>query len=193
LKRTTVLKFARAGGTAKVCLMMMMFVLKALKLAAAAVALLLAAQFVRPARTNPPEVPGAALEHQVAVPPEVASVLARSCADCHTNRTSWPWYSHVAPASWFVIDHVNHGRRHLNFSDWSRYDRRESADLLRQVCRTARAGTMPLPSYTLLHPRARLTPHDVQTLCEWSDAQPSRGAASEISRGRSERSEREPR
>lgn len=148
----------------------MRVMLKALKLAAVVLALvLMAAQFVRPSRTNPPEAPGHALEHHVAVPAEVGEVLARACADCHSHRTVWPWYSHVAPASWLVADHVNHGRRHLNFSDWARYDARESADLLRQVCRTTRAGSMPLDSYVLLHPRARLTPSDVQTLCAWAD------------------------
>lgn len=142
---------------------------KTLKVAAVCLALAFAAvQFVRPARTNPAEVPGRALEHRVEVPPEVAEVLGRACADCHSNRTTWPWYSQVAPASWFVADHVEQGRRHLNFSDWP-YDARESADVLRQVCRTARAGTMPLDSYVLLHPRARLTPRDVEALCDWTD------------------------
>jgi len=148
----------------------MRVLLRALKITAFVFALLLlAAQFVRPARTNPPEAPGRALEHHVAVPREVSEILTRSCADCHSNRTAWPWYSHVAPASWFVIDHVNHGRRHLNLSDWSRYDPRESADMLRHICHEARVGTMPLDSYTLLHPRARLSPQDVRTLCDWTE------------------------
>jgi len=157
--------------------------LKALKLAAVCLALLCAAaQFVRPARVNPPVAPGRALEHHVAVPPEVAEVLGRSCADCHSHQTAWPWYSQVAPASWFVIDHVNHGRRHLNFSDWARYEPGEAADLLRQICRMTRAGSMPLDSYTLLHRRARLTPGDVQTLCLWADAEQRRLSERAVSR-----------
>jgi hypothetical protein len=153
----------------------MRIVLKTLKAAAVVFALLLGgAQFVRPSRTNPSEVPGRSLEQHVAVPAAVAEVLARSCADCHSNRTDWPWYSRVAPASWFVADHVNDGRRHLNFSDWARYDARESADMLRHICHEARVGSMPLDSYTLLHPRARLTPRDVQTLCDWTNTQQGR-------------------
>jgi Haem-binding domain len=145
--------------------------MKALRIAAVVLALsLLAAQFVRPSRVNPPEAAGGSLEHHVAVPAEVAAVLSRSCADCHSNRTEWPWYSQVAPASWFVADHVNHGRRHLNFSEWARYEPGESADMLRHICHEARTGSMPLDSYTLLHPRARLTPRDVQTLCDWTAA-----------------------
>lgn len=149
--------------------------LKALKLAAVCLALLLTAvQFVRPARTNPPVLPGRSLEQHVAVPPEVAEVLGRACADCHSNRTAWPWYSHVAPASWFVAEHVEDGRRHLNFDEWARYEPRESADMLRHICHEARVGTMPLDSYTLLHPGARLTPRDVQALCDWTDGAQSR-------------------
>src|SRR5580658_1204129 len=81
-------------------------------------ALLAVAQFIRPARTNPVSAPGRTLEDVVSVPPEVESVLARSCADCHSDRTRWPWYSGVAPVSWFVINHVQEGRRHMNMSEW---------------------------------------------------------------------------
>lgn len=142
-----------------------------LKVTAAALALLFAlAQFAGPSRVNPSVAAVRSIEHHVEVPPEVAAILERSCADCHSNRTDWPWYSRVAPASWFVIDHVNHGRTHMNLSDWARYGTGESADLLRQICRTARDGSMPLDSYTLLHRRARLTPGDVQALCDWAAA-----------------------
>ena len=81
-------------------------------------ALLLTIQFIRPAKTNPPIVRERTLEAAVAVPPEVEAILARSCNDCHSNGTEWPWYSNVAPVSFFVINHVNEGRRHLNFSEW---------------------------------------------------------------------------
>ena len=144
---------------------------KVLKAAAVLLLLLLAGvQFVRPGRVNPPAVVGQSLEEQARLPPEVAGVLERSCMDCHSNRTDWPWYSNVAPASWFVIDHVNHGRRHLNFSEWGRYDRRRAGGLLEGVCETAQTGFMPLDSYTLVHRGARLSPDDVKTLCAWAGA-----------------------
>src|SRR5918911_371261 len=126
------------------------------------------AQFVRPERVNPPAAAGQSLEEQERVPDEVAGVLKRSCMDCHSNRTDWPWYSNVAPASWFVIDHVNHGRRHLNFSRWGEYDRRDRVELLNGICATAKGGSMPLGSYTLVHRGARLAPRDWQTLCQWA-------------------------
>lgn len=137
-------------------------------------------QFVRPERVNPPTAAGQSLEEQARVTPEVAGVLKRSCMDCHSNRTDWPWYSNVAPASWFVIDHVNHGRRHLNFSKWGEYDQRRTEDLLKEICRTAKSGFMPLNSYTLVHRSAQLSPADVKTLCDWAVAEQQRLASLEV-------------
>ena len=148
---------------------------KVLKIAAASLLLLFAgAQFVRPERVNPPAVAGQSLEEHARVPPEVAGVLARSCMDCHSNRTDWPWYSNVAPVSWFVIDHVDHGRRHLNFSTWGEYDRWEAVELLNGICATTKGGSMPLGSYTLVHRGARLAPRDWQTLCKWAGEEQER-------------------
>ena len=149
-------------------------------LKATAVLLLLVfagAQFVRPERVNPAPIAGRSLEEHTRVPPEVAAVLKRSCMDCHSNRTDWPWYSNVAPASWFVIDHVNHGRRHLNFSRWGEYSRRDRIEHLNGICATTKGGSMPLDSYTLIHRSARLAPHDWLTLCSWAGEEQDRLAS----------------
>ena len=152
---------------------------KVLKASLAFLAALFAgAQFVRPARVNPPAAAGQSIEESARVPPEVAEVLNRSCMDCHSNRTNWPWYSNVAPASWVVADHVNHGRRHLNFSEWASYDRREAEDKLKMVCKFSKAGWMPLDSYTLIHRNSRLRPGDAAKLCEWAQAETGRLALS---------------
>ena len=135
------------------------------------------AQLVRPERVNPPASDGQSLEEHARVPTEVAGVLRRSCMDCHSNRTDWPWYSNVAPASWLVVDHVNHGRRHLNFSEWGEYERREAGHLLEGICDTARGGVMPLDSYTLVHRGARLAPADVKALCDWANEERRRLAS----------------
>ena len=125
-------------------------------------------QFVRPARVNPPVVAGQSIEELAPLPQDVSKVLNRSCMDCHSNRTVWPWYSNVSPVSWFLKGHVDDGRRHLNFSRWARYDLRERAVLLNEICRTAKGGAMPLSSYTLIHRDAVLKTSDVSTLCRWS-------------------------
>jgi heme-binding protein len=136
--------------------------------------LFVVAQFSRPARTNPAVDQSRDLQAHTQVTPQVAAILDRSCGDCHSNKTRWPWYSNVAPVSWFVIDHVDHGRSHLNFSDWGRLNQREAQEMLGQICREVKSGNMPLSSYTPLHPGSKLSGDDVRLLCDWADAERAR-------------------
>lgn len=138
--------------------------------AVAVVIILAGIQVVRPARTNPVTVPDRALPARMPVSDEAAAVLDRACRDCHSNDTRWPWYSNIAPVSWFVIDHVNHGRSHFNYSDWAKYDQLESRRLLENACAFARKQTMPLNSYLVMHRGARLTDLDVVALCDWTES-----------------------
>lgn len=137
-----------------------------------------AIQAIRPAKTNQPVDPSQTIYSQVQVPSDVRAVLDRSCRDCHSNQTRWPWYSNVAPVSWFVIDHVNHGRSHMNFSEWSKYDRERSAELLRGICGEVKMGEMPLPSYLWVHHDARMRDGDIGTLCMWGESGPARLSSS---------------
>ena len=143
--------------------------LRILKWAAIVViCLLVVAQFHRPAKTNPPVDQSKTIEAYTQMTPQVAAIVVRSCGDCHSNSTRWPWYSHVAPVSWLVIDDVNQGRDHLNLSDWSQYDKSEAANKLRDMCREVRAGDMPLNAYTFIHRGTKLSAEDVKVLCDWT-------------------------
>jgi hypothetical protein len=137
--------------------------------AAAVIAGAISIQFVRPARTNPVTGPERALAAQVQVSPEARAILDRACRDCHSNETRWPWYSNVAPVSWFVVDHVNHGRRHFNYSDWAQYPAEEADRILMNTCAFARKESMPLPSYRVMHRGARLSDADITALCDWTE------------------------
>ena len=130
-----------------------------------------AIQLARPARTNPPTDPARTLMTVTHAPDDVNAVLERGCRDCHSHDTRWPWYSSVAPVSWFVINDVNSGRRHFNYSDWARYDRDKIPQLLKDICEQTRTGEMPLSSYLWVHPDSRLSDRDVSLLCDWSDAE----------------------
>jgi hypothetical protein len=131
-------------------------------------------QFVRPARTNPAVDPSQTIHARLQVPPQVATILDRSCQDCHSNTTRWPWYSNVAPVSWFVIDHVNHGRTHLNLSEWGTLDKGQSVKKLEEMCEEVQDGVMPLESYTRIHWSAKLAREDTKTLCDWTAAEVAR-------------------
>jgi Haem-binding domain len=126
------------------------------------------AQAIRPARTNPSVDGRRTVESFMPIAPAATDVIERACRDCHSNRTEWPWYSNVAPVSWFVINHVDHARSHLNFSEWASYSLDERRKLLDGSCNQARDGSMPLPSYTWIHWTARLSDADVDALCAWA-------------------------
>ena len=134
-------------------------------------------QFVRPARTNPAIDQSQTIEAHTQMTPEVASILARSCNDCHSHKTVWPWYTNVAPVSWWLSNHVNEGRKDLNMSEWGRLPRDRQERKLRQICDEVTDGMMPLSSYLPMHPHARLSEQDKKTLCDWTDAERERLAA----------------
>jgi hypothetical protein len=145
---------------------------KTLKIAAIAVFLLLIGlQFIRPDLTNQPVVDTERLETTTAVPENVAAVLKRACADCHTHSTSYPWYSQISPISWWLKDHVEHGRSHLNFSVWNTYSVTKRAKKLEEICEQLESKEMPLPSYLWAHRDAVLTSEDSKLLCDWATEQ----------------------
>jgi lysozyme family protein len=134
-------------------------------------------QFFRMAKTNPAIDPTQTIESRLQVSPQVAAILDRSCNDCHSNKTRWPWYSNVAPVSWFVIGHVNDARSVMNFSRWGNYDKDKQSRRLRDICEQVSDGDMPLSSYTPLHPGSKLSANDVKTLCDWANAERARISA----------------
>jgi hypothetical protein len=136
--------------------------------AAALVLFLIGAQFIRPAKTNPASSPDLEMSASIPTPPAVAAVLERSCNDCHSNRTVWPWYSQVAPASWLVVHDVNEGRSELNFSEWGSYDPQKQRRKLDMICREVSDGDMPEFQYTLVHRNAKLSTAEKQSLCDWA-------------------------
>ena len=128
----------------------------------ALLALLLLAQLVPYGRdhTNPPVAAEPRWNE-----PATRALAQRACFDCHSNETAWPWYSHVAPTSWFVQNHVDEGRRVLNFSEWGT-PQKEADEAGKEV----REGEMPPRSYLLMHPEARLTEAERAQLARGLDA-----------------------
>jgi len=126
-------------------------------------------QFTTPRHINPSVDAAQTLAATTAVPPEISAVFARSCNDCHSNQTNWRWYTYVAPVSWFTVGHVNEGRQELNLSEWGRYGTRMKETRLNAICGQARAGTMPIASYTFVHRETKLSPDEVTKICKWTE------------------------
>jgi hypothetical protein len=128
-----------------------------------------AMQFVRPSLANPPVDETKTIEAVAQVPADVHTILERSCADCHSNKSVWPWYSRVAPVSWLLADDVKKGRKHLNLSEWGTYKPKRQAHKLEEICEQVKQGEMPLKTYLALHSRAKLSDADRARLCEWTN------------------------
>lgn len=99
--------------------------------------------------------------------PEVAALLARGCADCHSSLTRWPWYSRFAPGSWLVERDVAEARKYLNFSQWPEYGIEGQRLLLAAAGDQVQRAAMPPLRYTALHPSARLSPAERDLLVAW--------------------------
>lgn len=122
---------------------------------------LVAIQLVPIDRTNPP------VESEVPAPPEVRAILRRSCYDCHSNETVWPWYSRVAPISWLVASDVHEGRGEMNFSTWDRRGKDDQAKLLHECWEQIEQGDMPPAIYLQAHPLARFSDSDRLKMRNW--------------------------
>jgi len=100
----------------------------------------------------------------------VLEQLRKSCFDCHSNQVNFPWYSKMAPSSWFLADHINEGRSHLNFSEWEDYSNREKVRILEEIKDEVVSGGMPLKSYLLIHRDAKPDSAEVTAIMKWADA-----------------------
>ncbi len=121
----------------------------------AVLVLLVAVQFIPVRRTNPS---GGA---EIVAAADVKAVLERSCYDCHSNDTKWPWYSYLAPVSWLIAHDVNEGREQLNFSVWREYAAKDRAHLSEEAVEEVSRGGMPIKAYLFLHRGATIGPGEV--------------------------------
>jgi hypothetical protein len=125
-------------------------------------------QFIRPNRTNPISDKSRDVSYYINIPGNVKQILERSCYDCHSNLTKWPWYTNISPASWLVAYDVNEGREHMNFSEWGTYNITDQIDYLDNINKQVKKGDMPLSKYLLLHSDAKLTDAERELVCKWA-------------------------
>jgi hypothetical protein len=103
------------------------------------------------------------------VPANVRQILARACYDCHSDHTKYPWYAAVQPVAWWLNDHVTEGKSELNFSAFAGYETKRAVRKLRSVADEVHERHMPLKSYLLAHPEAKLTDAEVALVTTWAE------------------------
>ncbi len=124
-------------------------------------------QFIRPEKNNSKNDTNA-ISTVMEIPVEVNRIIQTSCADCHSNFTLYPWYNEIAPASWFLAQHVKKGKEHLNFSEWTAYNKDQKKHLIKDLKEVLNEREMPLKSYLLIHKDAKLSENQYQILYDWA-------------------------
>lgn len=133
-------------------------------------AVLVVIQFVRPEK-NLTDDRTYDVSTKYAVPDNVKTILDVACNDCHSNKTAYPWYSNIQPIAWFLDHHVTDGKRHLNFSTFTKRPVAVQNHKFEETIEMVKEGEMPLPSYTWLglHSGANLTDEQRQILIKWAE------------------------
>ena len=128
---------------------------------------LIGIQFIRIDQSNPPVDQSKDLIALHNPPENIEKMLRNACYDCHSHETKYPWYANVAPASWLLADHRNHGRHHLNFSIWGEYSEKKYKHKLEECVEMVEEGEMPMTSYVMFHEEAKLTEEQKEALLSW--------------------------
>lgn len=141
-------------------------VLKALLLIV--VVFLVVIQFFRPEKNQAAGIAANDITQHYGVTQDVQAILKKSCYDCHSNNTLYPWYNNIQPFAWYLADHVKEGKRELNFSEFAAYKPKKAAHKLDEVIAEVGEHEMPLSSYTLVHRNAALTDQEVKLISDWA-------------------------
>jgi hypothetical protein len=130
-------------------------------------------QFIRPSKNVSAEKTATDVTTKFSIPTSVEPILQKACYDCHTNTTEYPWYAGIQPIAWWLNDHIQEGKRELNFSTFTSRPLAIQYHKFEEVVETVKEGEMPLPSYTWLgmHPDAKLTDGEKETIVKWAEDQ----------------------
>lgn len=123
-------------------------------------------QFIRPEKYQGGYESVALFEAETKPSQAVAGILKANCYDCHSNHTQYPWYSEIAPISYFLKDHIDEGKEHFNVSAWDSYSIKKKDHKMEELVEEVEEGEMPLDSYTWIH--GNLTEEDRELLIQWA-------------------------
>lgn len=108
------------------------------------------------------------------ISPQVLSVFERSCQNCHSDNTEWPWYSYVGPASLMIESDVARARSLMNLSRWSGYSVEDQKAILTSLAAAVRSREMPPSKYTIIHPQSNLSDAERQLIYNWARSERQR-------------------
>ncbi|MFD2932384.1 heme-binding domain-containing protein [Spirosoma flavum] len=125
-------------------------------------------QFVRPEKNQITGISANDIATKYAIPADVHNVLKRSCFDCHSNNTVYPWYDNIQPVSWWLNSHIKEGKDELNFSEFATYSPKKADHKLEKIGEAVTDGWMPLGSYLWIHRDAKLSSEEAKLVSNWA-------------------------
>lgn len=125
-------------------------------------------QFKQPAHNKSRQVLATDISKIVAVSDSVQAILKNTCYDCHSNNTSYPWYSNIQPVGWLMANHIKRGKEALNFSEFGSYSPRRQLSKLTGITNGIKDDIMPLSSYKLMHKNAQLNTNEKTLVINWA-------------------------
>jgi hypothetical protein len=134
-----------------------------------AVIILVGIQFIPTKRNISALLLEADVSKSFTVPDSVQEIFKRSCYDCHSNNTVYPWYNKIQPVSFLLENHIENGKKELNFSIIGSYSNRKLKSKLKSIKNQVRDNEMPLSSYTLIHKNAQLSQNDKKLIIDWAN------------------------
>lgn len=140
------------------------------KVLISAMVLIAGMQLIRPAKNLSAGASPNDMNTKYPIPADVQTILKRSCYDCHSNNTNYPWYYEVEPMGWGMAWHTNDGKKHFNFDEFASYTPKRARHKLEELVKEVQEGEMPLSSYLWIHQDAKLTPEEVRKITNWADS-----------------------
>lgn len=129
---------------------------------------IMAIQFLQPARNKTSQVSGTDISKILLIPDSVQLLLKNACYDCHSNNTRYPWYSYIQPIGWLLATHIKQGKEELNFSEFGHYSPRRQLSKLEGIANSIKDDIMPLPSYRIMHKNAQLNSNEKGQIIKWA-------------------------
>jgi hypothetical protein len=129
--------------------------------------LFLIIKFIQPAHNKSGQVLAADFRNIYKPPANVVGVLQSTCYDCHSNNTSYPWYSKIQPVAWLMANQIKNGKKKLSFGDFGSISARKQISKLKEIATQIKADEMPLASYKWIHKKANLTKEQKVLIMDW--------------------------
>ena len=127
-------------------------------------------QFFRPSKNIQVGVAANHISTRFAIPDDVKPILEKACNDCHSNTSIYPWYYNIQPIGMWMNNHVQEGKREINFSEFTDKSLRFQYHKMEECIKQVKEDEMPINSYTWTHKEAILSKAEKNKFLDWAQS-----------------------